>query len=184
MKGLTLEDLAEKVGIRGSYVSRLENGKRKNPRSETVKRLTEVLGINPEDLYTMRMPANCLPELSEDVLDFLVDPDSLVWIRFARQAKASGVKLEALTQMLGVLETQRSRRRTPIKEAPGPLVPTSPGSVRAAGMKKMKRLEQQSVEESPGPAIADLEPDQWQPPNKPKAKERVQIRINMEGEED
>jgi transcriptional regulator with XRE-family HTH domain len=49
-RGLTLEELGEKVGITKSSMSALENGK-SAPRPSTAKKLCDVLGLEYETLF-------------------------------------------------------------------------------------------------------------------------------------
>ncbi len=46
---MRLNDLAKRVGISGSYLSQIENGKR-NPTIETLKAIAGALEIEPEML--------------------------------------------------------------------------------------------------------------------------------------
>ena len=48
-KNMRLNDLAKRVGISGSYLSQIENGKR-NPTIETLKAIAGALEIEPEML--------------------------------------------------------------------------------------------------------------------------------------
>jgi DNA-binding XRE family transcriptional regulator len=48
-KNMRLNDLAKRVGISGSYLSQIENGKR-NPTIETLKAIASALEIEPEML--------------------------------------------------------------------------------------------------------------------------------------
>ena len=60
LSGLSQRQLAEKVGVDFSYISKLENGRQPPPAAETVARLAEVLGCPVEDLLSAakKMPAN------------------------------------------------------------------------------------------------------------------------------
>lgn len=48
-KKLRINELAKKIGISGSYLSQIENGKR-NPTIETLKNIASALDIEPEML--------------------------------------------------------------------------------------------------------------------------------------
>ncbi len=49
-KGLTQENLAEKVGIHPTYVGKLESGKN-NPSTKMLYKITRALGIKLSDLF-------------------------------------------------------------------------------------------------------------------------------------
>ena len=49
-KGLTQENLAEKVGIHPTYVGKLEGG-RNNPSTKMLYKITRALGIKLSDLF-------------------------------------------------------------------------------------------------------------------------------------
>ena len=49
-KGLTQENLAEKVGIHPTYVGKLEGGKN-NPSTKMLYKITRALGITLSDLF-------------------------------------------------------------------------------------------------------------------------------------
>ena len=48
-KNMRINELAKKIGISGSYLSQIENGKR-NPTIETLKNIASALDIEPEML--------------------------------------------------------------------------------------------------------------------------------------
>ena len=48
-KNMRINELAKKIGISGSYLSQIENGKR-NPTIETLKAIASALDIEPEIL--------------------------------------------------------------------------------------------------------------------------------------
>jgi len=48
-KNMRINELAKKIGISGSYLSQIENGKR-NPTIETLKNIASALDIEPEIL--------------------------------------------------------------------------------------------------------------------------------------
>lgn len=99
LSGLSQRQLAEKVGVDFSYISKLENGRQPPPAAETVARLAEVLGCPVEDLLSAakKMPAN----LNESV----GQPAAL---RFLQEASRLGLSQEEWEQLLGKLHGLRS----------------------------------------------------------------------------
>ena len=56
-QNLTQGDLAKKVGISVSYLSKIESGKKKNPGGDLIGRLARKLGVNVEWLLTGKEPS-------------------------------------------------------------------------------------------------------------------------------
>jgi len=52
-KGLTLEAMADEVGLAYSYLGEIERG-RKNPTLDVVERIAEILEIDPIELLRVR----------------------------------------------------------------------------------------------------------------------------------
>lgn len=44
-KGLTMQQLADRVGVTDAYIAMLETGKRKNPSLTILRRLAQALGV-------------------------------------------------------------------------------------------------------------------------------------------
>lgn len=49
--GLKQKDVAEKAGITAAYLLQLEKGSAKNPSIELMKKLAEILGSTPQELF-------------------------------------------------------------------------------------------------------------------------------------
>jgi transcriptional regulator with XRE-family HTH domain len=52
-KNLTLDDLASKATVDRGTISKIETGKRTNPRASTLRKLAEALGVEPGDLTSL-----------------------------------------------------------------------------------------------------------------------------------
>ena len=69
-------ELAEKIGVDFTYVSKIENDKTlRTPAESTIRRIAEVLGTDPEELIILaeKVPDNLRQTLVQDTLavDFL-----------------------------------------------------------------------------------------------------------------
>lgn len=64
-KGIIQRDVAEKVGIDVTYLSKIENGKLPPPSQEKIKRLAEVLDADKDYLI---IKANKVPEDIEEMI--------------------------------------------------------------------------------------------------------------------
>ena len=65
-KGVSQRDLAEKVGVDFSYISKLENDRHPPPAADTIVKICKALGVAPDELLasTGKMPTNLKDSLS------------------------------------------------------------------------------------------------------------------------
>lgn len=70
-KGLTQEELAEKVGVKKSAVAKWENGRVSEIKRSNLKKLSDALGLNPNRLLgdIERDPVSVAEELADIYLD-------------------------------------------------------------------------------------------------------------------
>lgn len=70
-KGLTQEELAEKVGVKKSAVAKWENGRVSEIKRSNLKNLSDALGLNPNELLgdIERDPVGVANELADIYLD-------------------------------------------------------------------------------------------------------------------
>lgn len=70
-KGMTQEELAEKVGVKKSAVAKWENGRVSEIKRSNLKMLSEVLGMNPNQLLgdIENDPIGTAQEMAEIYLD-------------------------------------------------------------------------------------------------------------------
>ena len=70
-KGLTQEELAEKVGVKKSAVAKWENGRVSEIKRSNLKNLADALGLNPTQLLgdIERDPVGVADELADIYLD-------------------------------------------------------------------------------------------------------------------
>ena len=72
-KGLTQEELAEKVGVKKSAVAKWENGRVSEIKRSNLKKLSEALGLNPNQLLG-DMEENPV-SVANELADFYLDGD-------------------------------------------------------------------------------------------------------------
>ncbi len=88
-----LRQTAGKVGISPTYLSRIERGKERPPKPETIKALAKVLAADPDILF--RLSASTDP----DVVDYLHEhPHAMTLLRYMREADFSQSEIEKLFQ--------------------------------------------------------------------------------------
>ncbi len=70
-KGLTQEELAERVGVKKSAVAKWENGRVSEIKRSNLKKLSDALGLNPNELLgdIERDPVGVANELADIYLD-------------------------------------------------------------------------------------------------------------------
>jgi len=102
--GLSQRQLAERVGVDFSYISKLENGRLPAPAADTAVRLAEILGCPAEDLLSAakKMPTGLSASLT--------DPAA---IRFLQEASRLRLSQEEWEQLLGKLHGLRSDEEEP-----------------------------------------------------------------------
>ncbi|MCG7406734.1 helix-turn-helix domain-containing protein [Paenibacillus sp. ACRRX] len=85
-KEMTIKQLSEESGISNAQISRIENGIRKPPKPETIKKLSEALGADYKEMLTkaghFEEDASEYPDWAseKDILDFktMLENDSPV----------------------------------------------------------------------------------------------------------
>lgn len=95
LKDVSQRELAEKVGVDFSYISKVENDRLPPPSADTIVKICEVLGIQPDELLVLtgKMPTQVKEMVSS----------SSAALQFMRQAQAmrlSDEEWEKLTQRL------------------------------------------------------------------------------------
>lgn len=102
-KGMTQEELAEKVGVKKSAVAKWENGRVSEIKRSNLKMLSEALGLNPNQLLgdIERDPVGVAHELA----DIYHDADLRVMI--AEYRTLSGDKQAQVREYVHMLSMQR-----------------------------------------------------------------------------
>lgn len=86
-----LRETAMKVGISPAYLSRIERGKERPPRSEVIKALAKVLAADPDVLF--RLSSSTDPE----IVDFLHDqPAVMNLLRYIKEESFTEDEIQSL----------------------------------------------------------------------------------------
>ena len=94
-KGISQRELAEKVGVDFSYISKVENDRLPPPAADTIVRICDVLEVKPDDLLglTGKMPT--------DVREMLSASTAVrQFIRQAQEMKLTDEEWQTLTRRL------------------------------------------------------------------------------------
>ncbi len=94
-KGVSQRDLAEKVGVDFSYISKVENNRLPPPSADTIVKICEALSVPPDDLLaaTGKMPTPVKEMLS-------TSPAALQFMREAHAMELNDEEWEKLTDQL------------------------------------------------------------------------------------
>lgn len=94
-KGISQRELAQKVGVDFSYISKIENDRLPPPAADTIVKICEALMIAPDDLLatTGKMPTPVKEMLS-------TSPAALEFMREAQTMKLSDEEWQDMTQRL------------------------------------------------------------------------------------
>lgn len=107
LKGLTQEKAAELTGVDQTTISMIIKGKN-NPKPDTVRKLCQGLHV-PSPLYFYNdddIPLQTL-DLPDDLKQFVMDSDSLDYLRLAKRAKRNHLSPEAFEKIIEALEVAR-----------------------------------------------------------------------------
>lgn len=104
-RGLSTTDLERISSVKQSNISQYENGK-KQPKADTVKKLCKALGVEDERYFydmDLRTPIEVLPEMPEDIEKFVMNLESIPYLKVSEKAKKEGIPAEALDRLLEAL---------------------------------------------------------------------------------
>ncbi|MFC1957925.1 helix-turn-helix domain-containing protein, partial [Chloroflexota bacterium] len=115
--GFTLADLAERIGVDISYLSKIENGKAKPPSKDVIVKLAEVLSTDENKLLDL---AEVLPD---KVANNMKNKALSVFGKRLRQLRiGAGLTQEQLADKVGISHTYLSKVESGNKPPPSPKV--------------------------------------------------------------
>lgn len=95
-----LRETASKVGISPAYLSRIERGRERPPRSEVIKELARVLAADPDVLF--RLSSSTDP----DIVGFLHDqPEVMKLLRFIKDANLTADQAQRLIKVAEAIKS-------------------------------------------------------------------------------
>jgi len=97
-KKLSMQELAEKIGVQQSNISDLENGVTKSPRQTTINKLRDFFGVNSSYFYISGEDiAEYFPkEMSQEQINFVLDSDKVKYIKMAMKLSEAHMTDEIL----------------------------------------------------------------------------------------
>lgn len=98
-RGIGQRELSRLIGISASYLNDIENGKRKAPSKETIKKLAYTLEGNLEHFYDLAGQAQ--KKIPHDVADILKEhKEALQLLRVIKNVNLTGEKIRKITQSI------------------------------------------------------------------------------------
>lgn len=112
-RDLTTTELARMAGLSQSFISDIENGRRKTPTSKTLDKLSAALRVAPsyfidQDIVT---PLDIMPDMPEDVKDFLLTESNMPYLKLSQKAKENGITSGMLEDLLNALISAMNTRK-------------------------------------------------------------------------
>lgn len=118
IRGMTIDDLAEKSGVPKGTINKITNGITNSPKLETVRSLATALGVSLEDLNNTH---------SDQINE--ISPDDVLLIRKIRSLSAKGQKaVDALIDVIYDAENKHTDNIINLRRIPEYLVPASAGN--------------------------------------------------------
>jgi transcriptional regulator with XRE-family HTH domain len=102
---LTADRLSELSGVSRSYILLIESGKRREISSKVTAKLAKSLRVKPSYLTSESglLTGECLPSLPSDVSQFILDADSLPYLRLAEKARKNELSPTTLDKLISFL---------------------------------------------------------------------------------
>lgn len=94
-RGYTATDLALKVGVTPTHMSRLEHGRR-YPTMDTLLEIAKALGVKPSYLLDGAEEPNTFAHLPAHLKEFVANSENIGWIEAAYKASCLGLKPKLL----------------------------------------------------------------------------------------
>lgn len=104
-RDMSAVELAKLSGLSQPFISDVESGRRANPTADTLEKLSKALRVAPsyfidQDIVT---PLDIMPDMPEDVKDFLLSEANMPYLKLSRKAKEKGITPEMLGGLLDTL---------------------------------------------------------------------------------
>jgi HTH-type transcriptional regulator, competence development regulator len=93
--GVSQRDLAKRVGVDFSYISKLENDRLPPPSAETMLKICEVLGTSPDELFAAT--GKILPDIQQSISTNL---GAIRFLRTAQEMNLTDAEWERLDKQL------------------------------------------------------------------------------------
>jgi len=102
LRGIGVEELAEKAGVSQASISKLENGLTVKPQGGTIVNIAKVLGVNAEYFLddSLITPFELIENMSPELKNFLLNEDSMPYIEMAIKAWKDKVKAEDINEVI------------------------------------------------------------------------------------
>jgi transcriptional regulator with XRE-family HTH domain len=108
-KRWTLRDLEKYTGKSKSYWSQVTSGIKKNLQPETVEVLCKALHINEDYFYLedSKLVQDVIPDLPQDIIDFIMNNENIAWLRMNVNAKKNGLSPDTINKIINAIKQEK-----------------------------------------------------------------------------
>lgn len=107
-KKLTIKDLANKVGVHYTMISRYENGVN-NPSVDVLKKLADALDVKQSELFGEELKIDGVDGASRELIE-RAENLGLEWIALSEKMKDRKFTAKEIEELLDVIEAMKRRR--------------------------------------------------------------------------
>lgn len=109
-RNMTMEELADQIGMSQSNISNIETNKKTSPRSGTVEKISKIFNVNPIIFYIDKNTAAALLNMDVKLSEFVTDQKNQKYLKMAVKLKEMGMTDELLDSMQIMITKSREVR--------------------------------------------------------------------------
>jgi len=102
LRGISMEGLAEEVGVSRASISKIESGDTLNPRMDTIAKIAEVLKIDQEYFTDINAvtPFELIQKMPPETQAFLMNEKTMPYLKLAISAWKEDIKIEDIEELI------------------------------------------------------------------------------------
>lgn len=113
LRGMSTTELSKISGLSQSFISDIENKRRMTPTTRTINKLAKALRVPPsyfleEDIVT---PFDILNDVPQDLKEFMLQLNSIPYLKLSKIAKDNGIDPEMINGMLKILIDAKNKKK-------------------------------------------------------------------------
>jgi transcriptional regulator with XRE-family HTH domain len=115
LRGMTVEELSRLSGVSRSYITNIENGRKKEISSRVINNLAAALRTNA-DYFRVRegiLPGDSFPNIDPEFTSFLARVESRPFLRLMKRALDYGVSVETMEVVIDAIINVQQRGKNP-----------------------------------------------------------------------
>lgn len=113
LRKLSTTQLSKASGVSQSFISDIENKRRKSPTKDTIEKLAKALRISPMYFFDddARTPLDIMPNMPVDLKGFVIDLENMPYMKVTKKAKENGISAEMLDSLIDTLSDAKTKLR-------------------------------------------------------------------------